>query len=177
MTAISVVLGTGRLDRESEKVARYVLLAIEQLGNASAELIDPREYLTTPFTVPAWVEDKNAQKWRKKVEQSDGFVLIVPEYNHSFPGELKLLLDSAFKEYAGKPVGIVGVSNGQFGGVRAIEHVLSLVATFGMYAVPDIVATARVTEAFDATGEPYDETYKTFVHTMLQSLMAHTLQK
>jgi NAD(P)H-dependent FMN reductase len=44
------------------------------------------------------------------------------EYNHSYPGELKMLLDMLFSQYAHKPVGICGVSSGAWGGTRMVEQ-------------------------------------------------------
>lgn len=124
-----VVLATGRVDRESERVAKAVKTLVEAAGH-KAPLVDVRDY-PSPVTVPSWVESEIFTPWRELAEQADGYVLVVPEYNHSFPGELKILLDSAHKEYKHKPFGIVGVSGGATGGARVIEHLKPLVSGLG----------------------------------------------
>ena len=58
------------------------------------------------------------------MNRADAIVIVVPEYNHSFPGLLKHVLDSCLKEYIHKAVGVVGVSAGPFGGARVIQHLL-----------------------------------------------------
>jgi NAD(P)H-dependent FMN reductase len=44
------------------------------------------------------------------MERADAIVVVSPEYNHSFPGLLKHVLDSCLKEYIHKAAGVVGVS-------------------------------------------------------------------
>ena len=43
------------------------------------------------------------------MNHADALVIVTPEYNHSFPGLLKHVLDSCLKEYIHKAVGVVGV--------------------------------------------------------------------
>ena len=174
---IPIVLGTGREGRWSEKVARFVLNRLEGREDVETEIIDVRDHLIHPFTIPAWVDDERPKKWREIATKADGFVFVVPEYNHSFPGELKLLLDGAYKEYKGKPAGLVSVSNGNYGGVRAIEHLIPLISNFGMTPIPSTVATAKVEELF-ADDQPTDERYIEFTDTMLDQLVnSSTKQK
>lgn len=54
--------------------------------------------------------------------RADGLVIVSPEYNHGYPGEMKLMLDQLYKEYNRKPVGICGVSSGALGGARMVEQ-------------------------------------------------------
>ena len=60
-------------------------------------------------------------KFSDTVARADGLILVVPEYNHSFPGLLKHVLDTNLKEYIHKAAGICGVSAGPFGGARMIQ--------------------------------------------------------
>src|SRR5258705_3488039 len=67
-----------------------------------------------------------------KVARADGLILVVPEYNHSFPGLLKHVLDTNLKEYIHKAVGVCGVSAGPFGGARMIQSFLPVVRERGI---------------------------------------------
>ena len=168
---VPIVLGTGRDGRESIKVARYVEGLWGSRNGIKTEVIDVLGVLEHPLTIPAWIDDKRVEKWRKIAHKADGYVFVVPEYNHSFPGELKLLLDSAFKEYFGKPVGLVGVSNGKYGGVRVLEHLIPLMANFKTYIAANTVATSNVGTLFDEeTGKPDDADYEKFVTAMLDEV-------
>ena len=77
-------------------------------------------------------------------------MVVAPEYNHSFPGELKLLLDSAYAEYIRKPMGIVSVSSGLLGGTRMAQQ-LSVVA-LALEMIP-VSPTVHVPEVKDAVSE------------------------
>jgi len=56
-----------------------------------------------------------------RIEAADGFLILTPEYNHSFPASLKNAIDWHFDEWAYKPVAFVayGASSG---GIRAVEQ-------------------------------------------------------
>jgi NAD(P)H-dependent FMN reductase len=168
---IPVVLGTGREGRESVKVARYIESLLRAESGVTTETVDVLDHLETHFTIPAWADDKRAEKWRKIARKADGFVFVVPEYNHSFPGEFKLLIDGAFKEYKDKPVGLVGVSDGKYGGVRMMEHLISLVLTLKMVPMPNTVATSNADKLFQDNGTPTDERYGEFARAMVKQLI------
>src|SRR5205814_8111723 len=69
------------------------------------------------------------------VTRADGLILVVPEYNHGYPGMLKHALDSNLKEYIHKAVGIVGVSAGPWGGTRVIENLLPVMRELGLVTI------------------------------------------
>ena len=61
------------------------------------------------------------------LESADGFVVVTPEYNHSYPGELKILIDAHREEWKKKPVTFVSYG-GVSGGLRAVEHLRAVFA-------------------------------------------------
>ncbi len=123
---IPILLGSARDGRFSEHAARFVLEEAKNYGQFEAELIDVREYIALPHTGVAMTKEK-AEEWSAKMTRADGLIIVSPEYNHGYPGELKLMLDQIYKEYNRKPVGICGVSSGGLGGARMVEQ-LRLVA-------------------------------------------------
>lgn len=80
-------------------------------------------------------------------------MLVVPEYNHGYLGELKILIDSAYQEYKGKPIGICGVSSGALGGARVIEQMRQVVV--GVRAIPAANAAyfSFIEQLFDENGK------------------------
>lgn len=112
---VPILLGTGREGRQSEKVAKFVDQEVKKAG-LETEIIDPRDYLTSPFT-----QASESSKWAQKIKKAKALIIIVPEYNHGFPGELKLMLDMLYDEYKDKKVLVCGVSTGLWGGARAVE--------------------------------------------------------
>src|SRR5205814_10618622 len=77
-------------------------------------------------------EQKKDPAFSDLVTRADGLILVVPEYNHGYPGLLKHALDMNLEEYIHKAVGICGVSAGPFGGARVIEALLPVVRELGL---------------------------------------------
>jgi NAD(P)H-dependent FMN reductase len=74
-------------------------------------------------------------KFSRTVNDADALIFVVPEYNHSFPGLLKHVLDTNLKEYIHKAAGVCGVSAGPFGGARMIQNFLPVLRELGMVTI------------------------------------------
>src|SRR5947209_3765710 len=98
---IPILLGTARDERESEKVARFTYEQFSKREEVKTEMIDIRKFILSE-TIPSWVESQALSPWRETIKKADALLIVSPEYNHGYPGELKLLLDSALKEYENK---------------------------------------------------------------------------
>jgi NAD(P)H-dependent FMN reductase len=153
---IPIILGTAREGRESEKVARFMLEKALEFG-LDSEIIDVRDYrlLATDNTKTS----DQAKRLMERVLRADGLVIVSPEYNHGYPGELKMMLDMLYEEYFGKPVGICGVSSGVFGGARMIEHLVATCVRFHMLPSGEVLYFPKVQELFDENGAITKESY------------------
>ena len=129
---IPVILGTVRIGRASENVAKFVFEQVKKREGVETELIDIRE-LNFPAN-DAGEQIKDA-KFSAACERADGLVVVTPEYNRGYPGMLKHVLDSNLKEYIHKAVGICGVSAGGFGGTRVIESLLPVMRELGLVTI------------------------------------------
>ena len=146
---IPIILGTARQGRQSEKAAQFMLLKARE-ADLESEIIDVRDYRleatdNTEISQPA-------QKLAEKARRADGFIIVSPEYNHGYPGELKMLLDMLFSQYAHKPVGICGVSSGAWGGTRMVEQLRQVCLAFHMVPTGQAVHFPKVQELFDEAG-------------------------
>jgi NAD(P)H-dependent FMN reductase len=105
-------------------------------------------------------------------ETADGLVLVVPEYNHSFPGLLKHVLDTNLEEYIHKAAGVCGVSAGPFGGARMIQSLLPVLRELGLVTIFTDVYFGSVQKLFDtATGEIAEPAYAGRVGKFLDELV------
>jgi NAD(P)H-dependent FMN reductase len=96
----------------------------------------------------------------------------VPEYNHSFPGLLKHVLDTNLKEYVHKAVGVCGVSAGPFGGARMIQSLLPVLRELGLVTIFWDVYFGTAGKLFDpTTGEITDPAYGGRVEKFLNELV------
>lgn len=167
---VTLILGTAREGRESEKAAKYVQGIMNATEGIECQFIDVRDYAGTA-TVPSWDEGSELrQKWSDIVTNSDGFVIVAPEYNHSFPGELKILMDKAYKEYDRKPVGICAVSAGGFGGTRMVSSIIPYLTALQTVPLNKSVHFSGVKELFDESGSITDDGMEKKVQGMLEEL-------
>ena len=171
MKKILLVLGTAREGRRSEQVFHYVKNIIESRGDVVLTTADVRDYEQT--RTEGLVADKRTA-WQQSVSSVDGLVIISPEYNHGYPGELKMLLDNAYKEYNGKPIGFCGVSDGPLGGARAMEQLKLVVSAFQANPINSAVYFANVKELFGPDGNIVsDEYYRKRVNGMVDEVIKY----
>jgi NAD(P)H-dependent FMN reductase len=151
---IPVILGTPRQGRQSESVAKFVVEQVAARSGVETELIDVRA-LALP-TNDAGESLKDPQ-FSATIERSDGLIIVVPEYNHGYPGLLKHVLDTCLKEYIHKAVGLCGVSAGAFGGTRVIENLLPVMRELGLVTTFYDLNFSNVQSLFDESGNLIDK--------------------
>jgi NAD(P)H-dependent FMN reductase len=167
---ITIVLGTARDGRLSEKVAHEIERHINEREGNEATFIDVRDFVFGK-TEPGWEESEIAEPWRRTVRNTDGFVFVVPEYNRSFPGELKLLLDAESpKNYAKRAITLVGVSSGQFGGSRAIMSLQPVVSELGLVYTNRPFLVQEVATLFDSNDQLINERREAFEGLLFATL-------
>ena len=128
MTVISVIVGSTRDGRFSEKPAKWILDHLKKRDGVDARLLDlldfPMPFFdqpTTPATPgrPAF-EHEVVQRWTTAIAESDGFVFVTPEYNYGPAAVLKNAIDWVYPEWHRKPAGFV--SYGSAMGARGVQQ-------------------------------------------------------
>ena len=152
---IPVILGTVRKGRASENVAKFVFEQVKQRDGVESELIDIGELNFPGNDAGEQIKD---QRFSETCERADGLVLVVPEYNHGYPGILKHVLDSNLKEYIHKAAGICGVSAGGFGGTRVIQSLLPVLRELGLVTIFWDGNFSGAQGLFDEAGNMHDRT-------------------
>ena len=165
---IPVILGTPRKGRASENVAKFVFGEVQKREGVETELIDIRNLASPIDDAGEAVKDA---AFSKTVARADGLVLIVPEYNHGYPGLLKHVLDSNLKEYIHKAVGVCGVSAGGFGGVRVIENLLPVLRELGLVTIFWDGNFSGAQRLFDSDGKIQDDAYVKRIDKFLGELI------
>jgi NAD(P)H-dependent FMN reductase len=165
---IPVVLGTTRKGRASENVARFVFEEVKKRDGVETELIDLRDLKFTSEDAGESIKDV---VFSRTVERADGLVLVVPEYNHGYPGLLKHALDTNLKEYIHKAVGVCGVSAGGFGGTRMIENLLPVLRELGLVTIFWDGNFSSAHKIFDESGALLDLAYVKRIDQFLKELI------
>lgn len=162
------MLGTTRQGRSSEHVARFVLSLVERRADVDTQLVDLR---ALPFPTSDAGEAIKDPGFSELCMRADALILVVPEYNHGYPGMLKHALDTNLKEYIHKAVGICGVSAGPWGGARVIENLLPVLRELGLVTIFSDVNFSNVRKLFDERGQVLDSSQERRVERFLQELI------
>jgi NAD(P)H-dependent FMN reductase len=163
---IPVILSTARVGRQSAKVAAFV----HSKTTFNSELIDVRDWVK--LATKKYPQDQ--KELQEKFKKADAFIIVSPEYNSGYPGELKILLDSFLDEYEGKPVGIVSVSAGSFGGIRMVEKLRPVLINLGMTPIRKMVVFKNIAEVFDQSGNLKDKSYIEKVESFIKEISEKT---
>ena len=183
MMNIVLILGTAHKGRASENVFHFMEKKVKERGSFSVGLLDIANF-TRERTGDSNDNDKDA---RAMLEKTDGYIIVSPEYNRGYPGELKLFLDTFYTEYTARPVGFCGVSSGAIGGARAVEQLKLVALDINMIPMHQHLYFACVQELFDDNGifigKSMDDEVKSFLNelevyaTHLQDLRRGLLKK
>ncbi len=144
-----VLLGSHREGRFGPTIGTWVTEHARQHGGFTVEVLDPAAH-DLPLELPA---DRRAAAgdFLDALADADAVVVVTPEYNHSFPGILKLALDLVGDELTDTPVGIV-TYGGMSHGLRAAEALRPVLSALRAVAVTDTVGFAGARDRFAPDG-------------------------
>lgn len=164
---ILLIEGTTRPKRQSMLAAQYIESVARTRGDIEIQLIQPSDF-NLPYDGN---DDENKDpRYTELTARADAFFIVTPEYNHSFPGTLKRLLDSELENYIHKPVAFAGVSNGGWGGVRAVESLVNTVREMGLVATFTDTYFPRIQDLFDAEGKLLEDNRERYAKNINRTL-------
>ncbi|HMN12046.1 MAG TPA: NAD(P)H-dependent oxidoreductase [Bellilinea sp.] len=149
---IAIIIASTRPGRVGPSVAEWVLQEASKRKDAKFEMVDLAEQ-NLPFLNEAEqpatgkYSHETTKNWSKLINGYDGFILVTPEYNHSFPATLKNALDMLYHEWSYKPFGLV--SYGNLSGARAVEALRQVLINFNAATVRPQVSLALATDFVD----------------------------
>lgn len=152
----TLVIGSNRHGRFAPVVADWLLDRLRARPDLTPQVIDVATTPHLPTTFARSPETDTAlASLTPKLASADAFVVLTPEYNHSFPAALKNLIDWHYTEWQAKPVALV-TYGGLAGGLRAAEHLRQVFAELHAVTVRDTVSFHNAGAAFDDEGHLKD---------------------
>jgi NAD(P)H-dependent FMN reductase len=151
---IAIIIGSTRHGRFAGTVANWFVEHAKGVHDGFIDVIDLAE--TTLPAVMGTPDTPGLVDFRERIAAADMFVIITPEYNHSYPAALKHALDSAFMEWHGKPVAFVSYG-GTSGGIRAVEQLRQVASGLHMADIRETVTFPLAWTQFDEDGRPHEE--------------------
>ncbi|WP_328677944.1 NAD(P)H-dependent oxidoreductase [Streptomyces sp. NBC_00322] len=154
---LAVILSSNREGRFGPVIADWFLSRTAGRDDFAADLIDLADLdLPTALSYqPGPAARAALAKVSPKLSAADAFVVLTPEYNHSFPAALKSLIDWHFAQWQAKPVGFVSYG-GISGGLRAVEQLRQVFAEMHAVTVRDTVSFHNAATHFDGEGRHKD---------------------
>ncbi|HYD34742.1 MAG TPA: NAD(P)H-dependent oxidoreductase [Vitreimonas sp.] len=140
---IAIIVGSTRPGRNADKVLAWFETIYKNYSGIEFEVLDLQTWDIPLFNEPAFPTEKNytqevIQKWSKKIENFDGYIVLLPEYNRGYPAVVKNAFDHLYTEWNNKPIAFVGY--GTDGGIRAVEQMRLVAIELQMLPIREQVA-------------------------------------
>jgi NAD(P)H-dependent FMN reductase len=144
---ILVIFGSTRQGRRGEVVINWLMDRLAKRTDATFELVDLRD-VSLPFFDSSVSPVRGqvaleAEQWAAQVDRADGFIFVVPEYNHSYPAVLKNAIDHLYLQWVHKPAAIVSYG-GFASGYRAAEQLRQVLVELKMVPIREQVGVSLV---------------------------------
>jgi NAD(P)H-dependent FMN reductase len=142
---LAVIIGSTREGRLGPAVASWFADQVSTRADFDVDLIDIAD-LATPLG--------------PRLAAADAFVVVTPEYNHSFPAPLKAIIDRFSVEWRAKPAAFV-CYGGISGGLRAVEQLRQVFAELHVVTIRDTVSLHGVWSHVGPDGRLIDDAART----------------
>jgi chromate reductase len=156
---ITILSATNRVNSSTLKLANNYLKLMQKQG-VDAKLLSLEQL---PVDI-AFNEQfgKRSAEFQALLDEyilpAKTLVVIVPEYNGSFPGIVKLFIDAIHPDLIrGKKIAMVGVSSGRAGNLRGMEHLTGVFNYLGLHVHPNKLPVSSVLALLDEHGNLKDE--------------------
>ncbi len=178
MKTICILSSTDRPGSMALKIANHIRPLYERQG-VKADVVSLEDF-------PLWEAVggnygkpvPEIEAFRDRVINSDGIVMIIPEYNGSFPGILKLFIDylpfpDAFQK---KPIAFIGEAAGAFGALRAVEQMQMICSYRNAHNYPERVFLPRVSSIFNEEEGVTDPTVRKLLERQIEGFVQFVSQ-
>jgi len=167
MPRILAFAGSLRRDSFNKKLVPIAAKGAREAG-AEVALIALKDFPLPLFDQDLEAEQgmpENGKKLKQLFIDHDGLLIAAPEYNSSITAVLKNAIDwvsrpapgePSLVAFRGKVATLMSASPGALGGLRGLVHVRSILGNIGVIVLPEQIAVAKASEAFNADGSLKD---------------------
>jgi len=173
---LAIVIGSVRDGRFGPIVASWVRDQAVARGGFDVTLVDLADYdipLALPAASPKFAGDAYPRpagmtELTSALDAADAFILVTPEYNHSYPASLKAAIDWHFTPWTAKPVAFVSYG-GAAGGRHAVLHLENVLTELHAVTIRDGLAFPNYFSTW-TDGQPTDPEAAGYAKTLLDQL-------
>jgi len=163
---ITIIAGTNRQDSMTLRTANiYYKLLSARADNVQLLSLENKK---------VWERGEEMHAIEKQyLIPTQKFVIILPEYNASFPGILKLMMDNSDvkKCWWYKKAMLVGISDGRAGNLRGVEHMVSILHYLKVNVLYNKLLLSRIKEEIDGNGTLIKQVTQELVNTQVEEFL------
>jgi len=171
-----ILIGSVREGRFGPTVANWVAERARDHGVFDVDIVDLAD-VEIPLAMPAespklagatYPRPPGMTRLTQRLDFADAFVLVTPEYNHSYPASLKAAIDWHFTQWTAKPVAFVSYG-GAAGGRHAVLHLENVLTELHAVTIREGLAFPNYFHNFE-NGQPLDLQASDQAKAMLEQL-------
>jgi chromate reductase len=156
---ITIVSGTNRPGNKTQIFARMFLQLYQDQG-IEAQLLDLQN-LPADFS-SVWMSDRQSPAVLELIEKyfrnADKFHLVIPEYQGTFPGIMKMVFDAVPpRDIRGKKIALTGIGSGRGGNLRGMDHLAAAFHYLGLHVYPVLQPISLINDHMNAEGIVHSE--------------------
>ena len=172
---ITIISGTNRPGSNTLKVAKYYQDTLAKKGE-EANLFSLEE-LPENMIVSDLYGKRSAEfeKIQQLMTATTKFVFIIPEYNGSFPGVLKVFIDACTfpDSFYDKKACLIGISSGKYGNIRGIDHFGGVCSYLHLHVLPLRLHIPAIKTELNEDNAFYKEDTLKFTNDQIDKLIAY----
>ncbi|MGB3151527.1 MAG: NADPH-dependent FMN reductase [Maribacter sp.] len=161
---ITIISGSNRKDNKTVHFAKYVYLKLQERTNDEVRFFDLSGIEGNVIS-----DDMYKNQTASVTEFQDTYFIpsskfwfFIPEYNGSYPGILKLVLDAISvrelqQSFFNKKACITGIASGRAGNLRGMDHLSDVLNHLGMYVHPNKNPISSIYKLLDNDNKVMDE--------------------
>ena len=158
---ILIIAATNRKGSVTRRVAETYERLLKEQTDETVTLISIHEIQKGMFHEKMYDKDGQGPALKKAQDElfipASKWIIVSPEYNGSYPGALKLLLDAlsvrkAGETFHGKKIGLVGLSSGRNGNWLGMNHLTAILNYLKMNVYFNKLAITHVDKELDKSG-------------------------
>ena len=160
MPHIAIISSSVRTGRKTHRVALFFQKYMTEHNLATAEMLDLKEYNFPIFEERLKNQQEPSEQvldFAARIKKADGVIIATPEYNGGYPASLKNVVDLLYDEWYRKPIGLVTVSSGKFGGTQVMASLQFTLWKIRAWVVPAKFPVTKVQENYEEDGTPTDK--------------------
>jgi chromate reductase len=170
---ITIISGTNRADSLTIKLAEYYRRQF-QIKGIEAKLLPLTELPANIIESDLYGKRSAAfEPIQEIITQTEKFLFIIPEYNGSFPGVLKVFIDAcSFPDsFYEKKAALTGVSAGKYGNIRGIDHFTGVCHYLHLHVMPLKIHISAIRKELDENGNLFQADTVGFVDEQIEKFI------